>query len=151
MTSHKPIPKAIPLTISTVVDALDGATNAKISAKYGHAEVVAFLIERGMDVNTPLRPHQQTGLHWAAFGGHSQIVERLLRTGAHVDVTDGTFGTTPLMWALYAWGEEPAAPSERYHEVVTALVAAGSVVKSEWLQDEKVRADAKMVAALTSK
>ena len=121
------------------------------ACEYGRSEVVDFFIERGMDVNAPLRPHQQTGLHWAAFGGHSDIVQRLLNTGARIDVTDGTWGTTPLMWALHAWGEEPAAPPERYHEVVTALVAAGSTVKPEWLQDDKVRADPAMIAALSAR
>lgn len=120
------------------------------ACEYGRTEVVEFLLDRGLDVNARLRPHQQTGLHWAAFGAHPDIVTALLRRGARVDMTDETFGTTPLMWALHGWGEEPSAPPDRYHEVVAALVAAGSVVRAEWLAHEKVRADAGMLAALSS-
>ena len=119
------------------------------ACEYGRTDVVEFLLDRGFDVNARLRPHQQTGLHWAAVGAHTDVVTVLLRCGARVDVTDETYGTTPLMWALHGWGNEPSAPRDRYYPIVGALVAAGSVVKREWLENEKVRADAKMHAALT--
>lgn len=120
---------------------------------YGHAEVVDFLLERGMDVDVRLNAHGRghTALHVAAFHARVDIVKALLRLGAPVDVTDATWGTTPLIWALHAWSHEPTAPPEQYHAVVAALVAAGSVVKPEWLQWDAVRADAKMLAVLGSK
>lgn len=55
------------------------------------------------------------------------------------------------MWALHGWAVEPSAPLDRYYQVVAAPVAAGSAVEAAWLEDEKVRADGKMTAALTSK
>ena len=50
-----------------------------------------------------LRPHGQTGLHWAAYGGHENTVRVLLERHPLVDAKDDTFGGTPLGWALYAW------------------------------------------------
>ena len=118
------------------------------ACEYGRVEVVRFLADRGLAVNAKLRPHGQTGLHWAAFGGHVDIVGLLLERHADVRAIDDTFGTTPLMWALYAWSEEPNAPVERYYETVSVLVAAGSAVKPEWRENERLRADPRMLAAL---
>ena len=137
------------------------ATPAQVSrafaraCDYGRTEVVEFLNDRGVDVGARL-PDQgifrgHTGLHLAAFGGHVETIRALLRRHAPVDATDGTFETTPAMWALYAWGEEPQAPPERYHAAVELLVDAGATIKPEWLDQEKVRADPKMRAALSGK
>lgn len=122
-----------------------------LACGYGRAPVVDFLLDRGMKADAWLKDHGSghSGLHVAAYGGHVDIVKTLLRRGAPVDVTDDTWGTTPLIWALHAWSESPMAPPERYHEVVALLVAAGSVVKPEWLDWDKVRADPGMLAALT--
>jgi ankyrin repeat protein len=120
---------------------------------YGHPDVVDFLLEHGMDVGARLSVHGegQTALHVAAFAAQVNVVKVLLRRDAPVNVTDTTWGTPPLVWALHAWSEEPKASPERYHEVVAMLVAAGAVVKPELLDDEKVRADPKMLAALTGR
>jgi ankyrin repeat protein len=120
---------------------------------YGRTDVVAFLLDRGIEVGTRL-PDQgifrgHTGLHLAAFGGHVETIQALLERHAPVDATDGTFGTTPTMWALYAWGEEPHASPERYCSAVELLVDAGANIEPEWLEQEKVRADPKMRAALS--
>jgi hypothetical protein len=89
-------------------------------------------------------------LHLAAFGGHADTVKTLLKSGAPVDVKDEHFGTPPLVWALYAWANEPGiGPTTNYQEVVARLVRAGSKPGPYWLAHEKVRADATMLAALT--
>jgi ankyrin repeat protein len=41
-----------------------------------------------------------TPLHYAAFIGHRQIVEALLKRGANINRTDSRFGTTPAGWAI---------------------------------------------------
>jgi hypothetical protein len=66
-----------------------------------------------------------------------------------VDVTDETYGTTPLAWAMYGWSEDRTAPGGHYYEVVAMLVAAGAAVRPLWLESAKVQADPKMRAALT--
>jgi hypothetical protein len=122
------------------------------ACEYGRAEVVEYLLDRGIDVSELMpRPHGQTGLHWAAHGGHVDAVRALLRRHAPVDVKDERFSGTPLDWALHGWSDRKtdAAANNSYHEVVTLLVAAGSPVEPGWLSNENVGADPRMLAALT--
>jgi hypothetical protein len=114
---------------------------------YGWLPVVQFLLARGIDVAE--RHRGETGLHLAALGGHVAIVEHLLAREAPIDSEDETWRSTPLGWALYGWSEAAAAAKARYYDVVRVLVAAGSVVRTEWRDDEAIRADPRMVAVLT--
>lgn len=132
----------------------DGFTWA---CEYGRADVIEFLLQKGMDVGAKLRHHGQTGLHWAAYGGHPDSVSVLLARKAPVNIKDDTFGGTPLGWALYAWGGGgPHAGSSRYYDVVRLLVGAGSTVEEEWMAESdrgfalasRIREDARMRAAL---
>ena len=132
----------------------DGFTWA---CEYGHTDVVTFLLDHGIQAGARLpRPHGQTGLHWAAYGGHAETVRVLLAWSAPVDVRDDRFGATPLGWALHGWGEsEHDATRSRYYEVVALLTAAGAIIPPEWFADsrgsplsEDVRTDARMLAAL---
>jgi ankyrin repeat protein len=112
----------------------------------GKTSVVEFLLEKGVDVNA--RRQGETALHWAAYGGQSDIVTLLLERKALVDIKDESYGATPLGWALHGWGHPPEANGGRYYELVALLVAAGATVESQWLVDEKVRSDVRMLAAL---
>lgn len=130
------------------------ATNAQMKSgfnwacEYGRTGIVEFLLQRGIDVGEIHRG--STGLHWAAYGGHVQIVKLLLGRQAPVDAKDETWGTTPLGWALYGWANPPRENKVAdYYEAVALLVAAGAMVEPEWLADEKVRADPRMLAALS--
>jgi hypothetical protein len=136
---------------ATAAQTKDGFTWA---CEYGRTEVVEYLLDRGIDPGELLpRPHGQTGLHWAAHGGHVDTVEALLRRRAPVDVKDRRFGGTPLGWALHGWSERKldAAADDSYQDVVTLLVAAGSPVEPGWLIDENVRGNPRMFAALSGK
>jgi ankyrin repeat protein len=125
------------------------------ACEYGRTAVVDFLVNTGLSVNKI--HHGETGLHWAAYGGHADIVRLLLRRNARVDLKDERFGGTPLGWALYAWGESPPGPKrDRYYEIVALLVAAGATVDPAWLNerdrgfplDRKIQHDRRMLAAL---
>jgi ankyrin repeat protein len=70
------------------------------ACQFGRTEVVAFLLQRGMQVDAKLK-HGATGLHWAAYGGHALIVRLLLDRGAPIDVKDDRYDGTPLDWALH--------------------------------------------------
>jgi ankyrin repeat protein len=137
------------------------ATKAQMEAgfawacEYGRTPVVAFLLQKGIDVGA--QPHGETGLHWAAYSGQSDVVKLFLKRNAPVDVKDQRFGGTPLGWALYGWCSPPpeSRPAGCY-EVVKLLVSAGATVDPSWLADpdrdmplvRKIREDSRMLAAL---
>jgi ankyrin repeat protein len=124
------------------------------ACQYGHVSVVAFLLDHGVEVDA--QPHGATGLHWAAYGGHPEIVKLLLKRKASVRIKDRRFGATLVRWALEGWFYPfPEARHARYHEVVALLVAAGAQPDAAWMADnlehaeiEKLRADPRMLKAL---
>lgn len=135
-----------------LVESLAGtATPAQIhdafawACEFGRTAVATFLLDHGVDVAAKLRRHHgQTGLHWAAYGGHADTVALLLERGAPLDVKDDTFDGTPLEWALYAWRQSPPpGDAEGYDEVVRRLVRAGAR-----LDPQREITDPRMVAAL---
>ncbi len=118
---------------------------------YGRTEVVGFLLDRGFDPAWKVRGHgeSRTALHLAAYEGRVTIVELLIRRGAPVNVTDDVHGTTPLVWALHAWLVEGRNDQEAYRAVVRMLAEAGAMVKAEWIDDDRVRADPDLFGMLT--
>jgi hypothetical protein len=115
---------------------------------YGRGDVVAFLLDRGVDVGAPAPEDGETALHVAAYRGSSDVVELLLRRGAPVNVTDRAYRTPPLVWALHAWLVERRA-ADPYRTVLRLLVEAGARVEPEWIDDERLRADADLHAVLS--
>jgi ankyrin repeat protein len=65
-----------------------------LAALKGLAKVCQRLIERGADINKP----GWTPLHYAATGGHMDIVRLLLEQSAYIDAASPN-GSTPLMMA----------------------------------------------------
>jgi ankyrin repeat protein len=125
------------------------------ACQYGHAGVVEFFIALGVDTNA--QPHGETALHWAAYAGHARIVKALLKQKPPLHVKDRHFNGTPLGWALYGWCTLPSESKRRgYYEIVSRLIAAGSVLDEDWLDEgkrgvpilKKIRGDRRMIAAL---
>jgi ankyrin repeat protein len=139
-----------------------GATKEQLNygfiwaCEYGHTNAVRFLIDRGFRPDEYFM-HGETGLHWAAYGGHAETAKVLLGINPDVNARDEIHGGTPLGWAIYGWGNPaPEFKNSRHHEVVKLLVRAGGNVDWEWLESSdrgtslgtKLRADLRMMAAL---
>jgi ankyrin repeat protein len=73
-----------------------------LAALFGFKEVCIKLIARDADINKP----GWTPLHYAATGGHTEIMQMLLDKYAYIDASSPN-GTTPLMMA--AMYSTPAA------------------------------------------
>jgi hypothetical protein len=125
------------------------------ASQYGRVAVVEFLLRHGIDPGA--KREGQTPLHWAAYGGHADVAELLIRAKAPVDALDDDFAGTPLGWAIYGWGSRDDDRSrEPYYAVVAVLVRAGGTVAPAWLREEDrgyplddlIRADPRMAAAL---
>jgi ankyrin repeat protein len=129
------------------------------ACEFGRTMIVDFLVEtKSIKIDARLKHDGQTGLHWAAFQGHAETADTLLRHGAPVDAKDESHGGTPLGWALYAWGtaSETEVGRRQYYDVVALLIQAGAKfdlqggsADEEWRQIlAKVRADPRMMFAL---
>jgi len=83
-----------------------GAQPLHYAAAWGAADLVALLLQHGVDPNVPVQapepragplmlPAGTTALHLAAMGGHTNVITALLRGGANVNSTNAA-GLTPL-------------------------------------------------------
>ncbi len=89
----------------------------------GSTEIAAFLLDAGV----PPSGGAATGLnalHWAAGGGHVEVVELLLSHGVPLE-TRNMYGGTPLGQAVWSAVHEPR-PGQV--EAIAALVSAGARV-----------------------
>ncbi|XP_018021022.1 titin homolog [Hyalella azteca] len=85
------------------------------ATKHGDLEKVLQVLSGGVDPNSRLKDHNQTGLHMAATMGNVAIAHVLVMAGAALDVTDSSL-FTPLMIAV----------QKHHNNVVHYLVAAGA-------------------------
>ena len=75
-----------------------------LAAQQGHAEIVALLLDSGLDPNryNPVGNHPHcTPLHQAVLGGHEDGVRLLVARGARLDIRDTIWDGTPLGWAIH--------------------------------------------------
>jgi len=81
-------------------NSIDGATPLHNAAKFGHLEVVKFLVEKGgADVESKDSEYGQTPVSYAAEDGHLEVVKFLVKeAGADVESKD-LIQKTPLRWA----------------------------------------------------
>lgn len=79
------------------IKARNGDTALMIAAYKGNRPAVDVLVAKGAQINRP----GWTALHYAAAGGHNEIVKLLLDKSAYIDA-ESPNRTTPIMMA--AWG-----------------------------------------------
>ncbi len=131
------------------VSAADRGAAMVMAAWSGQRNAIALMLELGVEAGVQ-RPHdRQTALHAAAFQGDAELVDLLLRHRAPLEVADGVYGTTPIVWALHAWLVEDRPGTEAYTRILHALVNAGSRVGRDTFDSDRVRADPLLHAALT--
>lgn len=83
-----------------------------LAAQLGHADVVGLLVAHGADPNryNPDGFHAHaTPLHQAVWHGHRGVVERLVESGARLDLEDTIYDGTPVDWAVHGKRDELAA------------------------------------------
>jgi ankyrin repeat protein len=94
----------------------------------GKTQALAWLIERGVDVNAynaSVQSHA-TPLHNAVCSGSLEAVRMLVRAGARIDVQDTVYQATPLTWAeYYAREHKQDDPGKAYPAIVTYLRDSG--------------------------
>ncbi len=129
------------------------------ACEYGHTNAVRFLFDHGFKPDNNFR-NGETGLHWAAFGGHVEIIKLLLKEGAPVNAKEASHKGTPLGWAIYGWADPgPEFEKADYYGVVELLIRAGATVDWEWMESSsrgsslatRARADKRMMAVLKGK
>jgi len=82
-----------------------------VAAFFGKADIISFLIEKGVDVNgVPddfygFHSHA-SALHQAVYSGSLESVKLLVEADAKLEVTDRVYNGTPLGWAMYMQTEE---------------------------------------------
>jgi ankyrin repeat protein len=94
---------------------------------YGYNDVVAFLLDHGIDAAAGAGV-DMTGLHLAAHEGHLDTVKLLLAHGAPLEAKN-VYGGTVLGQTLWSVIHHPR-PEHR--EIVEALLAAGARVGEDW-------------------
>lgn len=84
---------------SAQIDDLEAAMMCAYASQEGHLDIVRYLHEQGMDINSK-DTHGRSALHYASLGGSGGVVEYLLDHGGDVNVR-GPEGETPLAIAAF--------------------------------------------------
>ncbi len=108
----------------------EGATNQQLekalvmAGRYGRVEVVRYLLDTGVHVAAF---DEMTALHWAAGGGHLDVVELLLERGAPLEEKNVYGGTVLDSTLWFAFNVSPAEFARNdYPTVIDTLIAAGA-------------------------
>ena len=100
----------------------DGENALHVAARYGDAEVVAALLDRGADIHTATLANW-TPLHFASFQGNHKVATLLLQRGADPN-RRAKHGLTPLLLASME-GDEAMVEVLLAHGAAPSLAAEG--------------------------
>jgi ankyrin repeat protein len=70
------------------------------AAKSGNVTEVRAIAQQHAELINQRDKLGATALHYAAFGGHRDVVGALVGQGADINAADGEFGATPAGWAI---------------------------------------------------
>lgn len=84
-----------------------------------------FYVDQGANIHYA-GCHGGTALHWAAWTGQDQLVQRLIEAHAAINRLCTEFKSTPLLWAVH--GYKRGGPGNKRNQVqcVRLLLAAGA-------------------------
>jgi ankyrin repeat protein len=105
----------------------------QVPAERGDATILATMLACGFDPDVKDNDGV-TALHKAAMAGRADAVRVLLAHGASVNILDGMFSATPLVWAAEGWSHGSQAGADHL-DVARVLIAGGSLL--EWIPPEK--------------
>lgn len=102
------------------------------AAMLGRSAVVALFLERGVDPGAT-DARRFSALHWAAYYGYPETVERLLEWHAPLEARN-VYGGTVLDQVVWATQHEGVRP--HHVAILERLIAAGARVDPGWLRAE---------------
>ena len=95
-----------------------------MAAQYARRDIVEYLLDRGVNVAAS---DGMTALHWAAGGGHLDIMELLIQRGAPLEQENAYGGTVLDSTLWFAYHVDPVQFARAdYPAVIDALIAAGA-------------------------
>src|ERR1700722_2331919 len=102
-----------------------------IAAASLHAEKLGiFYIEQGADIFYVSPDSCATALHWAAFCGRDQLVQKLIEHGAKIVQRDASFDGTPLDWAVHELRSGEAGNLFHQEACIKLLIKAGAALNA---------------------
>jgi uncharacterized protein len=97
-----------------------------IAAASLHAEKVGILYtDRGANIHHA-GTHGGTALHWAAWTGRENLINKLIRAGADIHQRCIDFESTPLLWAVHGYKFDSGRNRHHQIECVRLLLEAGA-------------------------
>jgi ankyrin repeat protein len=127
----------------------EGNAALRMACWYGRIEIVDYLLQQGVDVESRDPKDGDSALHITAFNGHAEIARLLLRHGADVRAVDNVYKTPPIVWALHAWLVENRNTGD-YRATAVALLENGAKVRADWIDDDRLRQDPELWRLLTN-
>ncbi len=106
------------------------------ACEFGRNEVVEFLLQRGVPLQTQADTGQ-TALHWAVSGGQLETIKLLLQRGASLEAKNA-YGATALGQAL--WSAVHADAETDYVPIIETLIKAGAQIEDgtlAWLAQQQ--------------